>query len=210
MGRCLLLVLGPGSDAWRTIEVNNILDESTHYIGFSGYLDQIKKRRNKKYYRYPIGQEEERALKAISLARQGNKVALVCSVTPAYLLWDSIVYEIFDNEENETDIDIKMTPGISAFQAASAKVVTPFGNGFLHNIIIKSINSRKRHIRQDLPCSSKREILFWGIYVPTSSKRKYFFKTVLDHIQSVRSSDTPVVIAKNVGRKRIYSMFKTP
>ena len=63
----------------------------------------IKSRKEeiKKYYRYPIGQEEERALKAISLARQGNKVALVCSGGLGIFAMGFIVYEILDNEENE-------------------------------------------------------------------------------------------------------------
>ena len=43
-----------------------------------------------------------------------------------------------------------------------------------------------------------------GIYNPTSIKRKSFFKIALDQIQSVRSSDTPVVVAKNVGRKKEF------
>ena len=37
-GTLSIIGLGPGSDAWRTVEVNNILDESTHFVGFSGYL----------------------------------------------------------------------------------------------------------------------------------------------------------------------------
>ena len=201
-GTLSIIGLGPGSDAWRTIEVNNILDESTHYIGFSGYLDQIKKRRNKKYYRYPIGQEEERALKAISLARQGNKVALVCSGDPGIFAMGSIVYEILDNEDGESDIDIKMTPGISAFQAASAKVGAPFGNDFCI-ISLSNLLTPEKIILDRIHAALKGDFVL-SIYNPTSSKRKYFFKIVLDHIQSVRSSDTPVVIAKNVGRKKEF------
>ena len=40
-----------------------------------------------------------------------------------------------------------------------------------------------------------------GIYNPSSIKRKNFFNIALDKIKMVRSQDTPIVIAKDVGRK---------
>ena len=202
-GTLSIIGLGPGSDAWRTVEVNNILDESTHFVGFSGYLDQIEKKRNKKYYPYPIGQEEERALKAILLAKQGNNVALVCSGDPGIFAMGSIVYEILGNEEeNLSGIDIKITPGISAFQAASSRVGAPFGNDFCI-ISLSNLLTPESIILDRLHAALKGDFVL-GIYNPTSIKRKSFFKIALDQIQSVRSSDTPVVVAKNVGRKKEF------
>ena len=202
-GMLSIIGLGPGSDNWRTVEVNNILEESTHYVGFSGYLDQIKKNKNKRYYPYPIGQEEERALKAISLARQGNNVALVCSGDPGIFAMGSIVHEILDNEEeNITEIDIKMTPGISAFQGASARVGAPFGNDFCI-ISLSNLLTPETVIMDRLHAALKGDFVL-GIYNPTSIKRKHFFNIVLDQIKSIRSSNTPVVVAKNVGRKKEF------
>ena len=126
----------------------------------------------------------------------------MCSGDPGIFAMGSIVYEILDNEENETDIDIKMTPGISAFQAASAKVGAPFGNDFCI-ISLSNLLTPENVILDRIHAALKGDFVL-GIYNPTSSKRKYFFKIVLDHIQSVRSSDTPVVIAKNVGRKKEF------
>ncbi len=200
VGKLSIIGLGPGSDYWRTVEVNNILNESTHFVGFAGYLDQIKERRYKKFYPYPIGEEEQRALKAISLARDGNKVALVCSGDPGIFAMGSIVYEILDNEDDGlSDIDIKITPGISAFQAASSRVGAPFGNDFCI-ISLSNLLTPESVIKERLDAALKGDFVL-GIYNPTSLKRQDFFKIILDRIRSIRLNDTLVVVAKNVGRK---------
>ena len=62
----------------------------------------------------------------------------------------------------KTDIDIKMTPGISAFQAASASVGAPFGNDFCIISLSNLLTPEKRHIRQ-APCSFKGRFCFGHI-----------------------------------------------
>ena len=195
-----IIGLGPGDEGWRTFEVQNILKNATHLVGFSGYLNQIKKEKNKKYFPYEIGEEEDRAKKAIELAKDGRSVALVCSGDPGIYAMGSVVYELIDKGGAELkNINVNISPGISAFQAASSRVGAPFGNDFCI-ISLSNLLTPEKVIMNRLDSALKADFVI-GIYNPSSIKRKNFFNIALDKIKMVRSQDTPIVIAKDVGRK---------
>lgn len=196
-----IIGLGPGDENWRTHEVENIIKKSTHLVGFSGYLNQIRKTKNKKFFPYEIGQEEDRAKKAMELASQGKSVALVCSGDPGIYAMGSVVFELIDKGGKKyKDININITPSISAFQAASARVGAPFGNDFCI-ISLSNLLTPEEVIMNRLYSALTADFVI-GIYNPSSRKRKKFFLVALEKIKKNRSGDTPIVIARDIGRKK--------
>lgn len=195
-----IIGLGPGDENWRTYEVENIIKKSTHLVGFSGYLKQIRKTKNKKFFPYEIGQEEDRAKKAMELANEGKSVALVCSGDPGIYAMGSVVFELIDKGGKKyKEINVNITPSISAFQAASARVGAPFGNDFCI-ISLSNLLTPEDVIMNRLYSALTADFVI-GIYNPSSRKRKKFFLVALEKIKKNRSGDTPIVIARDIGRK---------
>ena len=137
----------------------------------------------------------------MELASQGKSVALVCSGDPGIYAMGSVVFELIDKGGKKyKDININITPSISAFQAASARVGAPFGNDFCI-ISLSNLLTPEDVIMNRLYSALTADFVI-GIYNPSSRKRKKFFLVALEKIKKNRSGDTPIVIARDIGRKK--------
>ncbi|MCG8345993.1 MAG: cobalamin biosynthesis protein, partial [Chlorobiales bacterium] len=132
-GRLAVVGIGPGDAAWRTPEVDHLIAASDHLIGYGLYLDLLgDAANNKQRHAYALGEEETRVRAALALAANGQAVALVCSGDAGIYALASLVFELIDTE-NRADwrrIRIDVAPGISALQAAAARVGAPLGHDF--------------------------------------------------------------------------------
>ena len=118
---------------------------------------------------------------------------------------NSLVMELLDLPESKGGVSsrakrahVQCLPGITAMQAASAKGGGLIGHDFcaisLSNLLTddETILARvKRAAQGDFVIS---------LYNPASRKRKRLLDQTLQIIQQYRTDDTPVLIAKNVGR----------
>ena len=87
---------------------------------------------SKKLHPFPLGKEIERVDTALDLAATGRSVSLVSSGDPGIYAMGALVFErlgqIADSEWKW--IDIIVSPGISAIQAAAARIGAPLGTFF--------------------------------------------------------------------------------
>ena len=114
------------------------------------------------------------AAKAMELANEGKSVALVCSGDPGIYAMGSVVFELIDKGGKKyKEINVNITPSISAFQAASARVGAPFGNDFCI-ISLSNLLTPEDVIMNRLYSALTADFVI-GIYNPSSRKRKKFF-----------------------------------
>ncbi|CAN0447075.1 unnamed protein product, partial [Phaeothamnion confervicola] len=128
-GNVAVVGIGPGHKRMRSAIATRELHLATDWVGYSLYLDLVADlKQDQAEHRFPLGGEEDRVRHAIELAKQGKQVALVCSGDAGIYAMAALVYEIIDLEPNR--ISVEVIPGISAFQAASAKAGAMIGHDF--------------------------------------------------------------------------------
>ncbi|MFQ3361060.1 MAG: precorrin-3B C(17)-methyltransferase [Alphaproteobacteria bacterium] len=207
-GKLSIIGLGPGASSWRSIEANHLLEQATDIVGFDGYIKLLDYDKNKKYHSFEIGQEEERAMKSIELASSDKNVALVCSGDPGIYAMASIVFEMIEfGPDIWKNIEIITSPGISAVQAAAARVGAPIGNDFC-TISLSDLMTTQQVILDRVKAAAKADFII-ALYNPSSKLRKTLIKKVVNIIRDYRKKETPIVIARSVGRKDEKIEFTT-
>jgi cobalt-precorrin 5A hydrolase/precorrin-3B C17-methyltransferase len=196
---CLFIVgVGPGDKGSRSRKADQQLRFATDWVGYSLYLDLIADlKEDHTLHPFPIGAEEERARHAIELAKRGKWVALVCSGDAGIYAMASLVYEIIDLEPCR--IEVQVTPGISAFQAAAAKAGAMIGHDFCC-ISLSDLLTPWDVIERRIEASAKGDFVV-AFYNPRSLKRRDQLEYAIRLLSRHRTPSTPVVIASNLGRE---------
>ena len=196
-GQVSVVGIGPGSRMTRSPMVNAELALATDWVGYGLYLDLVKDAHSgQTEHRFPLGDEEARCRRAIELAKQGKRVALVCSGDAAIYAMAALVYELIDREPCR--IAIEVHPGISAFQAASAKAGAMIGHDFCC-ISLSDLLTPWEAIEKRIKAAAEGDFVI-SFYNPRSLKRRDQLERAFAILKNHRSPDTPVVVATNLGR----------
>ncbi len=196
-GSLMIVGIGPGSPETRSPEVNYLIWYATDWVGYGLYLDLISDAHSgQTEHRFPLGDEEARCRHAIELAKQGKRVALVCSGDAAIYAMAALVYELIDREPCR--IAIEVHPGISAFQAASAKAGAMIGHDFCC-ISLSDLLTPWEAIEKRIKAAAEGDFVI-SFYNPRSLKRRDQLERAFAILKNHRPPDTPVVVATNLGR----------
>ncbi len=201
-GHLAVIGIGPGAEAWRSPEASQELRAADVIVGYRLYLDQIADQiSGKERYESKLGEEAKRAGHAIELAAAGRRVALVSSGDAGIYALASLVFELIDqaNDENWNRVAITVVPGISALQAAAARVGAPLGHDFCA-ISLSDLLTPKATIMKRLEAAAQGDFVV-ALYNPQSIRRRRLLGAARDILAAARPADTPVVIAKNIGRE---------
>ncbi|MED5482529.1 MAG: precorrin-3B C(17)-methyltransferase [SAR324 cluster bacterium] len=199
-GTLFIVGTGPGTPQWRLPESENMLRKSTDWVGYGLYLDLISDLHNgQKQHRFDLGQEEVRVRHALKLAAQGKTVALVSSGDPGIYAMSSLVFELQERGKLEWQrIRVEAAPGISALQAANARIGAPLGHDFC-TISLSDLLTPWDTIERRIRAAGEGDFVV-AFYNPVSRRRTtqlaWAQKILLQH----RSADTPVILARNLGR----------
>ncbi len=189
--------IGPGDCRTRSPEVTFQLDVATDWVGYGLYLDLAADvHTSQAEHRFPLGDEEARCRHAIALAKQGKRVALVCSGDAGIYAMAALVYELIDREPCR--IAVEVHPGISAFQAASARAGAMIGHDFCC-ISLSDLLTPWEVIEKRLKAAAEGDFVI-SFYNPRSLKRRDQLERAFAILKDHRPADTPVVIASNLGR----------
>jgi cobalt-precorrin 5A hydrolase / precorrin-3B C17-methyltransferase len=193
----MVVGIGPGDRDTRSPEVSRSLWWATDWVGYGLYLDLIADaRQTQTEHRFPLGDEEARCRHAIELAKQGKRVALVCSGDAGIYAMAALVYELIDREPNR--IAVEVHPGISAFQAASAKAGAMIGHDFCC-ISLSDLLTPWEVIEKRIKAAAEGDFVI-SFYNPRSLKRRDQLERAFAILKNHRPPETPVVIATNLGR----------
>lgn len=200
-GRLSVVGIGPGDAASRTAAVSERLRQAEEVVGYHLYLDLVRDLAAQARLRpFPLGEESERCRLALSLAAEGREVALVCSGDPGIYAMAALVVELAESEAEPgwARIAIEVLPGISAFQAAAAKVGAAIGHDFCA-VSLSDLLTPWAVIEQRLRAAAAGDFVM-ALYNPVSARRRSALPAAREILLGSRPGTTPVVIARNLGR----------
>jgi cobalt-precorrin 5A hydrolase / precorrin-3B C17-methyltransferase len=196
-GQVSVVGIGPGTRSLRSPQVTHELAMASDWVGYDLYLDLAADiKTNQAEHRFPLGGEEARCRHAIELAKQGKYVALVCSGDAAIYAMAALVYELIDREPCRVAVEVH--PGISAFQAASAKAGALIGHDFCC-ISLSDLLTPWETIVQRVTAAAQGDFVI-SFYNPRSLKRTDQIVKAFEILKPHRHPGTPVVLASNLGR----------
>lgn len=103
-----------------------------------------------------------------------------------------------DNKPEWRSIELQICPGISAMQAAAARIGAPLGHDFCV-ISLSDILKPWTVIEQRLRAAAQGDFVM-AFYNPISTQRRWQLDRTKEILLEFRSPETPVILARNVGR----------
>ena len=200
-GRLFIVGIGPGADGWRTPEVTRILSGVTDVVGYGFYLDLVASLiEGKTRHTSILSEEEARVRHALDLAAQGRDVALVSSGDVGIYAMAALAFELLEREDRPewNRLYIQVEPGISAFQAAAARIGAPVGHDFCL-ISLSDLLTPWEVIQRRLKAAAEGGFVV-SFYNPVSKRRRTQLAEARDILLTHRRPDTPVVLARQLGR----------
>jgi cobalt-precorrin 5A hydrolase/precorrin-3B C17-methyltransferase len=193
--------IGPGGDGWLTPEAAAALARATDIVGYGLYLDLIRERTaGKALHAAAIGEEETRVRRALDLAAGGRQVALVSSGDAGIYGLAALVFELLDGEDRPewNQLEISIQPGISALQAAAARIGAPLGHDFCA-VSLSDLLTPWDEIERRLRAAAAGDFVV-ALYNPASGRRRRQIEAARDILLGSRAPETPTVLARNLGR----------
>ena len=188
--------IGAGSADGMTYEARRVLENTDVIVGYTVYADLVKKLLpNKEYYTSAMKQERERCEKAVEMAAQGRKVAVICSGDAGVYGMASLLYEVAAEYE---DIEVCVVAGVSAMLSGGALVGAPLGHDFAV-ISLSDLLTPWEKIEKRLECAAIGDFAVC-LYNPSSKKRHDYLQKACDIMLRHRDTKTVCAIARNIGR----------
>ena len=200
-GSLRIVGIGPGARDWRTAEADAALAAASDVVGLKLYLDLLGPAlAGKIVHASGLGAEEARVRRALELAAAGRRVALISSGDAGIYGLATLVFELIDREKCDAwaRIDIAVVPGLSALQAAAARLGAPLGHDFCA-ISLSDLLTPWSVIERRLAAAAAGDFVV-ALYNPRSSRRHAQLTRALDILRQVRGADTPAALARNLGR----------
>jgi cobalt-precorrin 5A hydrolase/precorrin-3B C17-methyltransferase len=208
-GQLFIVGTGPGAANWMSPEVQQILNEATDLVGYSFYLDLAGTlREGQRRHEFDNREELARAEMALDLAASGRIVAVVSSGDPGIYAMAAAVFEVLDcNQAKWQSIKIHVAPGISAIQAAAARIGAPIGHDFCV-ISLSDILKPWSIIERRIIAAAEADFAI-AFYNPASKQRTSQLASAREILLRYRSPQTIVVLARNIGRAEESVVVRT-
>jgi cobalt-precorrin 5A hydrolase/precorrin-3B C17-methyltransferase len=200
-GRLAIVGIGPGDAGSRSAAAEAALRAASDIVGYRLYLDLLGSAiAGKTLHPSVLGAEEERARLALDLAAEGRSVALVSSGDAGIYGLASLAFELIDREARADwrRIAIEVVPGVSAMQAAAARLGAPLGHDFCA-ISLSDLLTPWEAIERRLEAAAAGDFVI-ALYNPRSARRLGQLERAREILLAQRPGDTPVALARNLGR----------
>jgi precorrin-3B C17-methyltransferase len=198
-GSITIVGLGPGDPRWLTPAASEALASATDLIGYGPYVDRVPESSGQRRHGSDNRVELDRARFALKLAAQGARVAVVSGGDPGVFAMAAAVFEAIENgDPGWRQLDICVEPGITAMLAAAARVGAPLGGDFCAMSL--SDNLKPWEIVEKRLRAAVEADFAVALYNPISSARPWQLGAALKIVSENRSTDTPIILARAVGR----------
>jgi cobalt-precorrin 5A hydrolase/precorrin-3B C17-methyltransferase len=200
-GSLAIVGIGPGDRATRTHAAVAALDAADDVVGYGLYLDLIADLIGAKpRHASGLGAETARVETALDLAAAGKRVALVSSGDAGiYGLATLALERVARGDRPEwRRVALSVVPGVSALQAAAARLGAPLGHDFCA-ISLSDLLTPWDTIERRLAAAAAADFVI-ALYNPRSARRDWQLGRALAIIAAHRAPDTPVGVARNLGR----------
>ena len=197
-GRLTVVGLGPGPAAWMTPEANAAIEAASDIVGYTAYLERLALRPDQRAHRSDNRLELARARLALSLAEDGGAVAVVSGGDPGVFAMAAAVFEAIEEKPEWRALDVTVAPGVSAMQAAAARLGAPLG----HDFCALSLSDNLKPwaiVERRLKAAAEGDFVI-ALFNPASPARPSRIVEAFDLLRALKRAATPVAFARAVGR----------
>jgi precorrin-2 C20-methyltransferase/precorrin-3B C17-methyltransferase len=196
-GSVAVVGLGPAGPDWLTPEAHAELAGADELVGYETYLARVPERRGQGRHASDNRVESERARHALELAAAGARVAVVSSGDPGIFAMAAAVLEALEADAALAEVEVRVVPGVSAMQAAAARVGAPLG----HDFCVISLSDQLKPwevVERRLEAAGAADLVL-ALYNPASRTRREQLARAVAVLGRHRDEGTPVVVARAVG-----------
>lgn len=200
-GHLALVGIGPGHLDQMTPAAKAAVSQADAVIGYQRYIDFIRPlvRPGQIVEAWPITQEHQRAERAIALANWGLSVAVVSSGDCGIYGMAGLVLELLQAQDwNGSQPAVTHFPGISALQAAAARVGAPLMHDFCA-ISLSDLLTPWPVIETRLQAAATADFVV-ALYNPKSQQRTEPMAMAQRLFAQHRPPQTPVAIVRSAYR----------
>ncbi|MEM6835846.1 MAG: precorrin-3B C(17)-methyltransferase, partial [Cyanobacteria bacterium P01_C01_bin.120] len=201
IGHLSLVGTGPGSLDQITPAAKAALSRADAVIGYGLYVELVRPllRPGQIVEKWPITQEHQRAERAIALADWGLNVAVISSGDCGIYAMAGLVLETLQAQGwNGKTPTVTHYPGISALQAAAARVGAPLMHDFCA-ISLSDLLTPWPVIERRLRAAAEADFVI-ALYNPKSQTRTEQIAIAQRLIAQQRQPETPVAIVQSAYR----------
>lgn len=200
-GRLYIVGLGPADARWLTQDAQDALDEAQDIVGYAPYVARVPERDGQTRLASDNRVEIDRARDALERAAAGRIVAVVSGGDPGVFAMAAAVFEAVDHGARDwRDLDIRVIPGVSAMQAAAARLGAPLGHDFC--AISLSDNLKPWDVIEKRLEHAARGDFVISLYNPASRARPTRIADAFALLRRFLPGETFVALAKSVGREK--------
>ena len=199
MSKIIIAGLGPGSPEDMTPAVLDAVSQADVVVGYKYYFRFVEPYLKQGCECIDTGmkRERERAEQAFRLAEEGRTVVVISSGDAGIYGMAPLVYEM--KREQDSDLEIIVLPGISAFQKAASLLGAPIG----HDLCILSLSDLMTPwslIERRIRAAAVGDFVT-AVYNPRSQGRYWQLYRLRElFLAEGRSGSTPVGIVRQAGR----------
>jgi precorrin-3B C17-methyltransferase len=194
----MVVGLGPGPAEWMTPEASTAINAATDVVGYGSYVERLALRTDQRAHTSDNRVEMERAWLALKLAAEGRMVAVVSGGDPGVFAMAAAVFEAVEENPQWLNLDIVVAPGVTAMQAAAARLGAPLGHDFC--AISLSDNLKPWAIVECRLRAAADGDFVIALYNPASKARPSQITRAFELLRTAKASTTPVAFARAVGR----------
>ena len=208
-GEIHIIGSGPGDISLLTNNARKALAKCSVWIGYKMYLDLINslKRNDQILIESKLTEERERCEKAIKLAEEGIKVALISSGEAGLYGMACLILELIQKIPKDFRPYFEVHPGISSVQLAAALGGAPLANDFCSISLSDKLTPWELIVKRIQGALIGDFVI--TIFNPQSLGRTWQLKKAIELCLKFRSGDTPVLVARQVGRENQSRKFFT-
>lgn len=197
MGKVYVVGIGPGAKKQMTIQATEALSQSDIIIGYTVYIDLVKKDfPDKKYLSTPMRQETLRCQMAMDEAASGSTVSMVCSGDAGIYGMAGLMYEV---GRTYADVEIEVVPGITAASGGAAVLGAPLMHDFAV-ISLSDLLTPWEKIERRIRAAAMADFVIC-LYNPSSRKRADYLQRACDAMLEYKGEDTVCGFVQNIGRE---------
>ncbi|MBV8107480.1 MAG: precorrin-3B C(17)-methyltransferase [Hyphomicrobiales bacterium] len=197
-GRVAIVGLGPGPACWITPEASSEIEAASDVVGYAAYVERLALRPDQRAHASDNRVELDRARLALTLAAEGHAVAVVSGGDPGVFAMAAALFEAIEEKPQWRALDVAVAPGVTAMQAAAARLGAPLGHDFC--AISLSDNLKPWAIVQRRLEAAVEGDFVLALYNPASKARPSRIVEAFDLLRALKGATTPVAFARAVGR----------
>ena len=195
MGKIYVVGLGPGNKENMTFRAYDVLKNSDIIIGYKTYVDLIEGMfPDKKIIKSYMKKEVARCEETLKLALEGNIISLISSGDAGVYGMAGLMLEIAGGQ-----VEVEIVPGITSANASASLGGAPIVHDSV-NISLSNLLTDWELIKKRIYLASQGDFVI-TLYNPKSSGRSELINEARDIMLKHKRKDTPVLIARNVGRE---------